>query len=205
MVAHLRKLSLRAPVLGTWMHRRARGLGKHVFGDTERVVRSGNWWGNDTVWRMCLDLNKCLFYGAPDGTLRPPTPSSRKTHLVLVDGIVGGEGSGPLNPDPVRSGVVVFGAHPVSTDAACAYLMGFDPERIPVVREAFRCVRYPLAEWTWRDLDIVSSEPRWCGKLPTLDATTFRFRPHFGWTGHIERPSPDAPTFLPGREKKHAE
>src|SRR5690606_20304953 len=28
------------------------------FGSTEHTVRSGNWHGNDTAWRMILDLNK---------------------------------------------------------------------------------------------------------------------------------------------------
>ena len=37
-------------------------LGRLYFGDTQRVVRSGNWHGNDTCWRMVLDLNKCLFF-----------------------------------------------------------------------------------------------------------------------------------------------
>ena len=55
----------------------ARRLGKHVFGDTEDVVRSGRWWGNDIVWHMCLDLNKVLLYGNRDGTLREPVPGLR--------------------------------------------------------------------------------------------------------------------------------
>lgn len=35
--------------------------GRLVFGDTQKVVRSGNWHGNDTCWRMVLDLIKVFF------------------------------------------------------------------------------------------------------------------------------------------------
>lgn len=190
-VATLRRVSLALPVLGPWIHRKARGVGARVFGDTESVVRSGNWSGNDTVWRMCLDLNKLIAYGAPDGTLRAPVASSRKRHLSLVDGIVAGEGSGPMNPDPVNAGLLVFGVNPASVDAACAWLMGFDPERVPVVRQAFRARGFPLAEWGWRDVRVVSDVAAWNARLPDIpDASTFHFRPHFGWTRRVERSAP---------------
>jgi uncharacterized protein (DUF362 family) len=187
-VRAFQRLSMRVPVLGPWVHVRARRMGRHVFGDTEKVIRSGNWSGNDTVWRMCLDLNKLIAYGNPDGTLRKPGPQGRKRHLSLVDGIIAGEGSGPLNPDPVEAGVLVFGVHPASVDAACAWLMGLDPERIPIVRQAFHARGYPLAEWGWRDVEVVSNVAAWNARLPDIaDAATFHFRPHFGWVGRVER------------------
>jgi len=64
--------------------RRTKKMGYEVFGDTEEVVRSGNWHGNDTVWRMSLDLNRILLYGNPDGSLRPG--GSRKRYFSVVDG-----------------------------------------------------------------------------------------------------------------------
>jgi uncharacterized protein (DUF362 family) len=188
IVPYFRELSLRVPGLGPWVHRQARRFGRHIFGDTEVVIRSGNWSGNDTIWRMCLDLNKIILYGNSDGTFRPIGPEGRKRHYVLVDGIIAGEGRGPMNPDPVAAGVLLFGIHPASTDAACGYLMGFDPARIPIVREAFRCSRFRIAEWDWTDVRVVSNRPEWNGELPDIaDASTFRFRPHFGWTGQLER------------------
>ena len=36
-------------------------IGAKIFGDTGAVVRSGNWHGNDTTWRMVLDLNQAFF------------------------------------------------------------------------------------------------------------------------------------------------
>jgi uncharacterized protein (DUF362 family) len=188
IVPYFRHLALQVPGAGPWIFRQARRVGNQVFGDTEEVIRSGNWWGNDTVWRMCLDLNKLVLYGNADGTLRAGRPENRKRHYVLVDGLIAGEGRGPMNPDPVPAGVVAFGTHPASVDAACAYLMGFDPARIPIVHQAFRCRHYPLAEWDWPDVRLVSNRPEWNGALPGIpDESTFHFRTHFGWTGRIER------------------
>ena len=108
----LRWLAVRLPTIGTRLLRVARPAGTSVFGDTEKVVRSGNWWGNDTIWRTCLDLNKIVAYGQPDGSLRPGQPEHRRRHLVLVDGIVAGQGNGPMNPDPLPAGVILFGPIP---------------------------------------------------------------------------------------------
>ena len=174
-------------VVGPWVHQVARSVGKPVFGDTESTVRSGNWFGNDTIWRMCLDLNKIVFYGNADGSLRDPR-HGRKRHYVLVDGILAGEGRGPLNPDPVPAGVLLFGVHPPSVDAACAYLMGFDPDKIPIVSRAFQCRNLPLADHagatSWCEATTRPGIAP-CWRFPQHD--TFHFAPHFGWKGHIEQ------------------
>jgi len=186
-VRRLRALSLSLPGLGPWLHQQARRTGKQIFGDTEEVIRSGNWWGNDTTWRMCLDLNKILLYGNPDGTLREPVASARKRHFVLVDGIIAGQGRGPMNPDPVPAGVIAFGVNPASVDAACACLMGLDADRIPIVRQAFKCRHFSIAEWDWRDVRVVSNKSEWNSLLPDIPYhATFHFEPHFGWKGHVE-------------------
>ncbi len=188
LVMRARRVLLRTPLIGNTFHRYARKAALKVFGSTEEVIRSGNWYGNETVWRMCLDLNKVLFYGDPSGALREDKPQNRKRHLVLVDGIIAGEGNGPMNTDPVHSGIVVFGTNAASVDAACAVLMGFDPEKIPIIRQAFLCKHFPLADWDWRDVKLVSNKPEWNGLLPAIPSeATFHFEPHFGWKGHIER------------------
>lgn len=191
-------MSRNLPVVGPWLHLQARRVGRLFFGDTDTVIRSGNWWGNETTWRMCLDLNKLVLFGNKDGTLRPGTPENRKRHYVLVDGIIAGEGRGPMNPDPVAAGVILFGVHPASVDAACAYLMGFDPERLPIVRQAFLCKQYPLTEWSWRDIQLISNFSDWCGPLAGIkNESTFHFEPHFGWKGHVERSGAAAGTSRP--------
>lgn len=188
VAAAVRGLSRRVSIIGPWVHRAARNMGKSVFGDTEAVVRSGNWFGNDTIWRMCLDLNKLVFYGNTDGTLRTASKENRKRHFVVVDGILAGQGRGPLNPDPVAAGTVFFGIHPASVDAVCAYLMGFDPEKMPIISRAFQCKEFPLADYPLKEIVVRSNRKPWNRRLDEICASdTLHFDPHFGWKGHIER------------------
>jgi hypothetical protein len=84
--------------------------------------------------------------------------------------------------------VLLFGVHPPSVDAACAYLMGFDPDKIPIVARAFQCRNFPLSDHGWRDIVLSSNDSAW--NLPLVEIAsrdTFHFEPHFGWKGHIEQ------------------
>ena len=190
LVAASHKALLTFPGPGRWLARTIRKPGLRVFGDGDHVIRSGNWHGNDTLWRMVLDLNKLLLYGNAEGHLRDDNEPNRKRHYVIVDGIVGGEGCGPMDPDPVRSGLVAFGIHAPSVDAVCAYLMGFDPDRIPIVTNAFHCPSYSLGQGDWRTIEVRSNRPEWNGSLGAIPTqTTLRFKPHFGWEGYIEQDS----------------
>ncbi|MEN3002290.1 MAG: DUF362 domain-containing protein [Armatimonadota bacterium] len=41
------------------------------FGDTNRdAIRSGNWYGNDTIWRTVYDVLKCWIYADKEGRLQ---------------------------------------------------------------------------------------------------------------------------------------
>jgi uncharacterized protein (DUF362 family) len=56
-------------------------------------------------------------------------------HFVIADGIMAMEGNGPLNGTARPLGKIVLADDPVAADAACARLMGFEPERIVHIRE----------------------------------------------------------------------
>ncbi|MGH9082171.1 MAG: DUF362 domain-containing protein [Acidimicrobiales bacterium] len=155
--------------------------GRVVFGDTQVVVRSGNWHGNDTCWRMVLDLNKCLRYFDGKGQRR----RAPQRYLAVVDGIVGGEGNGPMAPDPRPCGVVVAGTHPVAVDTVCATLMGFQWDRLPMLRNAFETRHLVLTPFRSEDVLVVSDNADWSGPLAEMRGP-FAFRPHFGWVGAIE-------------------
>ena len=102
----------------------------------------GGWSGNDTVWRMCLDLNRAMIYSDREGRL---SDTPRRKTLSLVDGVVAGQGEGPLKPDPCAMGVVLGAVNSPAADWIAAILMGFPPERIPIVANAFVLEGYPLA------------------------------------------------------------
>jgi len=61
-----------------------------------------------------------------------------RVHFVIADGIVAMEGNGPLNGTARPLGKIVLADDPVAADAACARLMGFEPDRVVHLREGSR-------------------------------------------------------------------
>lgn len=49
--------------------------------------------------------------------------------LIITDGTIGCEGLGPKEGTPVKLGVVLAGTNMVTVDAACCYVIGFDPRK----------------------------------------------------------------------------
>jgi uncharacterized protein (DUF362 family) len=110
----------------------------------DRLGIEGSWFGNDTIWRTCLDLNRILLYGRPDGTM---SDVLQRRVIHIADAIVAGQGNGPLSPDPLPMGLLVAGENPAAVDWVGAYLLGYPPENIPIVREALGNFRWPLTSF----------------------------------------------------------
>jgi uncharacterized protein (DUF362 family) len=134
---------------------------------------------------MALDINRALLYGNPDGTWRDSR--NAKQYLTIVDGVVGGEGNGPLSPDEVQSRVLVAGRNPATVDAVACRLMDFDSKSLPIVREAFAQHRWPIADGGMEEIMVMDKR---VGRIVPLKevrpALTGGFKPHFGWIGSIE-------------------
>jgi hypothetical protein len=161
-----------------------KSLGKRIFGDTNvDTVRSGNWYGNDTTWRMVIDLNRILFYADAAGRLHE-RPVRR--FFSVVDGIVAGEGNGPLDPKPKAAGVILAGTNPLAVDLACARLMGFDCRRLPVLYRPFDDHSMPFAPFEIDDVFVLSNKPEFNRPIAAIEGPCLAFKPHFGWKGHIE-------------------
>jgi|GEM_PF-2030607 len=60
----------------------------------------------------------------------------RKPDFFIIDGIVGGEGYGPLSNSPVDSQIIFAGKDPVALDTAAATFMGFTVDEIPHLKLA---------------------------------------------------------------------
>jgi uncharacterized protein (DUF362 family) len=60
----------------------------------------------------------------------------RKPDFAIIDGIIGGEGYGPINNTPVKSNVIFAGKDPVALDTVALTFMGFRVEQIPHVKLA---------------------------------------------------------------------
>lgn len=88
---------------------------------TNDSTAAGSWSGNETVWRMTLDLNHLLYFSA----------QAPRRIISIVDGIVAGEGEGPLQPTSKHAGVLVGGENPAYVDCVLARLMGYNISRLP--------------------------------------------------------------------------
>lgn len=169
---------------GKGVIRRIKRTGELIFGKTEKTIRSGNWYGNDTLWRTILDLNKILFYADASGNMRLDSP---KRYFSLVDGIVAGEGDGPMAPDPKPSGVLLAGFNPVAVDVACATIMGYDFNKIPQLKNAFQIKNFELVPFQPEEIELITSSKNSKIKLFEIDRQEIlSLKPHFGWKGHIE-------------------
>lgn len=141
----------------------------------------GAWYGNDTVWRMCLDLQRILRYGRLDGSLA--SEPQRKV-VSVTDAIIGGEGEGPLSNTPNPSGFLTASLSTVAAEWIHARLMGFDPEKVPLVREAFGSFPFPLTTFTPSDITVKLEE----GSITAANVFPLHqsFKPPRGWLGHCE-------------------
>jgi uncharacterized protein (DUF362 family) len=88
------------------------------------------WYGNDTTWRMVMDLNVIVKFGKIDSTI---DEKPQRSIIYICDGIIGGQGDGPLNPDPLPLGIIMLSENPALMDKALAEMMGFNPKSIPLI------------------------------------------------------------------------
>jgi hypothetical protein len=144
-------------------------------------IMAGAWYGNDTAWRMAMDIVRILRFARTDGTMAA-TP--QRQHLVVVDGVVGGEGDGPVYPKGIRAGTLMFGTDPVWTDCAAAMVMGFDPACIPLVHRAADPITWPATDAARSDVRLVINGTRadWLELPAVLERG---FVPPKGWIGHL--------------------
>lgn len=149
--------------------------------DRRFYIAGGSWYGNDTLWRMIYDLNKIILYASQDGTMKK---LPQRAYLAVMDGMIAGEGNGPLQSLPVDLGVVLFSDDPFMMDGVMAQIMGFDYKKIPTLH---RFAQFSDQQWATFDPDRV--EVRIDGErviglhaVPVLH----RFIPPPGWKGHIE-------------------
>ena len=137
---------------------------------------------------MCLDLNRCLYYSDARGT-HFDAPAPVRTVLTLLDGVVAGEGEGPLAPRDVPLGAVLAATDPIALDLAALRLMGFDersdrqdPRADARLRScASRRCAIPATCACSRRGDRTSTR---ASARSTRSARSACSTPHPGWRGH---------------------
>lgn len=138
----------------------------------------GSWYGNDTIWRTIIDLNRILLYADKSGVMQK---NKQRKVFIIGDMIISGEGEGPLMPSPIYKGIMLFGWNAVAFDMVVADAMGFDYRKIPSIYKCYGQEKYPLTDF---DEDEVVKKID-TNRNAKLDKRAFN--PTSGWKGHIEK------------------
>ncbi len=158
-----------------------------TYGNTDKrkaQFEGGSWHGNDTAWRMVVDLSKIIFFSDIKGNMNIKPP--RKIFSV-VDGIVGGEDDGPLVPTPKHCGAILAGFNPVAVDIVATRLMGFDFNRIKTYRSILDSNKWAILSNTALGRICISSNKQAYTDLFKNKIDRFwNFKPPKGWRGYIE-------------------
>jgi uncharacterized protein (DUF362 family) len=109
-------------------------------------MKTHHWAGVTLSLKNCFGCLPGRVYGWPKNALHwvgidnaiVDVAGAIRPSYAIIDGIVGMQGNGPIDGDPIASGVLVFGDDPVATDTVTARMMGMDPVKIPYLNEAAR-------------------------------------------------------------------
>jgi len=154
------------------------GITKSVFDElnpkSPKYIE-GNWYGNDTLWRTISDLNWIVLYANKEGKMRNKI---QRNYLCFVDGIVAGEGEGPMSNIPKHAGLIIGGFHPLAVDITAATLMGFDYKKIPSIK---KLIDHPK-------INYYKIDPKKFVYNPSNALLKYKqnFKPPISWKGHIE-------------------
>ncbi len=119
-----------------------------IFKIIEKILKKdkyleGSWYGNDTIWRTILDINKVILYADKSGKLQ-----DKKQRIIfnLADMIVGGEKEGPLRPSPKETGILVASFNQLNMDKTICQIMGFNPDKIKYIKNGYELKKYKIVD-----------------------------------------------------------
>ena len=128
------------------------------FPSSRYALGGGSWFGNDTIWRMILDINQALFYYDRKTGSMSQEPWPGLTYMTIGDALVAGEGDGPLSPAPVYAGLLFSSYNPVACDTFALGVMGFDAAKVPLVARAFAMESPRLAAFAQEDVTVIRGD-----------------------------------------------
>lgn len=139
----------------------------------------GDWHGNDTVWRMCLDLNQVVLFGDQNGIYHK---TQQRKYISFVDGVIAGESDGPMFPTAKACGLVACGVdNPFVTDYVCIHMMGFSPDKLKISYEAEKSDVFAFSP---KEIKVVCE---YNGKCVDWSEVNLHFTPQHNWVGYVER------------------
>jgi uncharacterized protein (DUF362 family) len=155
---------------------------KNFIKDLDEKISPGNWYFNDTIWRVIIDLNRILLYAGKDGKIQR---ERKRRYFSIIDGIIGGEQQGPIRPTPKQCDVLIGGFDPYLVDITATALMGFDYNKMPQYKNLPLLDTYKISDFTDRDVEVISNTKEFEGVLTDKKNRYCDFKPSSGWRGYI--------------------
>lgn len=152
---------------------------KEILGRSKWFIREGEWYRNDIIWRTILDIAHIVLHADKKGAIRH---ERQRRMFTVIDGIVAGEGAGPINPRSKPCGLLAASFSSISIDVVTTRLMGFDPMKIP----KFKNIAAEADGFDFGKIRCISNVKEWNKYMSDFKGKCLGFRPHYGWKGHIE-------------------
>ncbi len=125
-----------------------------LFGASAQEMKRINFFQSEKYFQLVQFANRNFI-----ALLKQISPS-----LVLIDGLYGMEGKGPIKGSPVFHGFAIASEDAVAADALATHVMGFNPDDVPYLDMAFR---EGLGNSRWQN--IIGIDPQ---------QVRFPYRPH---------------------------
>lgn len=146
----------------------------------------GSWYGNNTISKTIIDINKIILYCDKEGRV---CDEMQRKYFIVADMIVSGEKEGPVIPSRKNVGMIAMGYDPVFFDKTVATVMGMDIKKIPTLRQAESTVgKLKITNSKTKKPFIVSNNNIWNEKdiADIKLEESLMFEPTSGWKNHIE-------------------
>lgn len=137
--------------------------------------QEGSWYGNDTIWRTILDINRIVLYSTKNGVLMN---TKQRTIFNVADMIICGEKEGPLMPSPKDVGYLVASFNQLNMDNVISDIMGFEAEKIKYIKNGYNFKKMNLS-------DTNTYEVYKDGKRVLPNTLNKHFIPTDGWKDYL--------------------
>lgn len=159
-------------------------IGSALSGDWYRI---GSWYGNDTIWRTAMDLNRIILYADKHGNLQS---TAQRRIIHIGDMVISGEKEGPVAPTPKPLGIILFSDNAMAFDRTLCGIMGFRSECFPMFSNKNALGIFSFVDKDELDRETLISNRKdidgvELSQFPLIDE--WKFEPHPTWKGHIEK------------------
>ena len=141
--------------------------------------REGSWYGNDTIWRTILDLNKLVLYADKKGNIQN---NPQRKILNIADMIISGEKEGPLLPSDKKVGLLVSSFNQLDMDYVICKIMGFEPEKIKYIKNGYQLKELPISLSDKNVKTLINNK-----EIKNLKKYNCRFKATDGWKDYLEK------------------